>query len=298
MPNFLIIGAAKAGTTSLHDWLSQHPQIYMSSIKELNFFAFEGEDLEVLEGKINKDYLAGFKTTIQDYCEQFQGVTNEIAIGESSPTYLYHPKAPERIQQYIPDVKLIAILRNPVERAYSNFLHTIRDGIEPFPDFAQALEAEENRIRERWWLGFYYKHTGFYYTQLKRYFDRFDSNQVRVYLYEDLVNDSTGMLKDIFQFLGVDEMFTPNTSIRYNVTGVPKNKLLHQFLSKPNWLKIPFKLVFPLELRKRIVISMKNRNIIKPQLPLALRRQLINIYREDILKLQDLIERDLVTWLE
>ena len=151
MPNFLIIGAVKAGTTSLHDWLSQHPQIYMSSIKELNFFAFEGDNLEVFKGKFNKEYLAGFETTLQGYRKHFQGVTNEIAIGESSPTYLYHPKAPERIQHYIPDVKLIAILRNPVERAYSNYLHTIRDSIEPFTDFAQALEEEESRIQDGWW---------------------------------------------------------------------------------------------------------------------------------------------------
>ena len=106
------------------------------------------------------------------------------------------------------------------------------------------------------------------------------------------------MLKSIFYFIGVNETFIPDTSIRYNVTGIPKNKFVDQFLSKPNWVKSSFKLFFPLELRKRMVINLRNRNFVKPQLPLALRKQLLKEYRADILKLQDLIERDLSNWLE
>ncbi len=297
IPNFLIIGAAKAGTTSLYAWLEQHPQIYMSPVKETNFFALEGEKLNFPAGTIGKYYLSGCITNIEDYRKQFQGVTNETAIGEASPIYLYHLKAPERIQHYVPKVKLIAILRHPIERAYSNFLHNIGEGLEPLTDFAQALQEEESRIRNNWWWGFYYVSAGFYYVQLKRYFERFNPNQIKVYLYEDVKTNALNVTRDIFKFLQVDETFIPDMSTKYNVTGIPRNKFWHQFLSRPSFIKAPLKLLFPSKLRNRICINLKNRNLVKPQLPPAVRSQLIEMYREDILKLQDLIHRDLSKWV-
>ncbi|MDY7015905.1 MAG: sulfotransferase, partial [Cyanobacteriota bacterium] len=155
LPNFLIIGAAKGGTTSLYTWLAQHPQIYMTPVKEPNFFALQGENFNYPSGTVSQRYLDECVTNFEAYLEQFKAVNCEIAIGEASPFYLYHPQAASRIQQTIPDVKLIAILRDPVERAYSNFLHHIREGFETVEDFSQALQAEESRMRDRWWWGFY-----------------------------------------------------------------------------------------------------------------------------------------------
>jgi Sulfotransferase domain len=295
MPNFLIIGAAKSGTTSLYHYLKQHPQIYMSSIKETEFFAFEGEQLNFCgPGDMQRSSI----TNLEDYQKQFQRVLNETAIGEASPVYLYSPKAPERILHYIPDVKLIAILRNPVERAYSQFLMFIRDGREPVLDFAKALQQEKTRKLNNWEWGWCYLDIGFYYLQLKRYFDLFEHNQIKVYLYEDLEASPARLLKDIFQFLNVDENFLPDKSIRYNATGIPKNKFWHQLLFKPSFIKAPFKLLLPLELRKRIRLDLSNRNLVKPHLSSSLRKQLLQVYRDDILKLQDLIQRDLSKWLE
>ena len=139
MPNFLVIGAAKAGTTSVYEYLKQHPQIWMSPLKETNFFALEGETLN-FRGPGDQDYINRFSITkIEDYLNLFQGVSNQVAIGEVSPLYLYSLKAPERIRHYTPDTKIIIILRNPVDRAYSSFLHLIRDGREQIRNFAQAL---------------------------------------------------------------------------------------------------------------------------------------------------------------
>jgi hypothetical protein len=298
VPNFLIIGAAKAGTTSLYDWLNQHPQIYMTPIKETNFFAFEGEEISYHKGSINEGYLDGFKTSVESYMEQFQGVTNEIAIGEASPSYLYHAKAPARIKYYCPDVKLIAILRDPVERAYSQFLHHAREGFETCSDFNFALREEEKRISNKWWWGYFYVDGGFYYTQLHRYFEKFDSRNIKVYLYEDLTSNRCNLLRDIFQFLGVDDDFIPDTSTKYNVTGLPKNKLLHQLLSKPNLLKTSVKAIVPKGFRRKLAMNLKNANLTKPELPQEIRQQLIEIYREDILELQKLIQRDLTKWLQ
>jgi Sulfotransferase family len=170
MPNFLIIGAAKSGTTSLYHYLNQHPQIYMSPEKEPEFFALEGRklDFDGPDGKevINRRIQRNRPTNIEEYRALFEGVSGETAIGEASPWYLYSVQAPSRISYYIPGVKLIAVLRNPVERAYSLFLYLRLRGQEPLSDFSQALQAEEVRKRDNWEWWWYYKDVGFYHAQL------------------------------------------------------------------------------------------------------------------------------------
>jgi len=263
MPNFLIIGAAKAGTTSLYEYLKQHPQIWMSPVKEPNFFALEGDTLD-FRGPGDQDYIKSFSITkIEDYLNLFQGVENQLAIGEASPLYLYSPSAAERIRHYIPETKLIAILRNPVERAYSQFLMFVRDGREPLSDFAEAFEQEETRMRNNWEWAWQYTHIGFYYVQLQRYFDKFDHSQIRVYLFEDFNTNPVGVLQDIFQFLGVNEEFIPDMSVKHNVSLIPKDKNPDELMLRPE-----------------------------------VRRRLVQLYQEDIFRLQDLLQRDLSTWLK
>ena len=227
LPNFLIIGAAKAGTSSLYDWLNQHPQIFMSSIKEPNFFALENENLNYDSRSVVEEYLAKCITDIETYQKQFQGVSNEIAIGEASPMYLYSSEASKNIYKLIPKANLIVILRNPIERAYSNFLHHIQHNLETTSNFIEGIEQEKQRIENNWWWGFHYINAGFYYLQLKRYYDQFDVNQIKVVLYEDLIQNSLDTLRDIFSFLGVDKNFVPDMSIQQSKSGVPDNKLLH-----------------------------------------------------------------------
>lgn len=293
MPNFLIIGAQKAGTTSLYHYLNQHPQIYMSSIKEPHFFTLEGEDYDFNgpNGKLQLN--PEFITTLDAYQRLFEGVTHETAIGEASPSYLYSSKAPERIQHHIPDVKLIVILRNPIDRAYSSFLHCIRGGYEPLRDFEQALQQEEERIRNNWGRRWHYKAHGFYGVQLKRYFERFDRNQIQVYLYEDLCNNSTGLVQDIFKFLQLDETVTPNISTKHNVSEMKGNKFFYTLQQGLSPFKNIIKPLIPEQLRG----SFRKQALIKPPFPPKLRQELIELYREDILHLQNLINRDLSQWL-
>lgn len=299
MPNFLIIGTQKAGTTALYYYLKQHPQIYMSSLKEPHFFALEGQKLDFRGPHEQEEINSISVTDIEAYRALFQGVLDETAIGEASAMYLYSSKAPERIHHYIPDAKLIAILRDPAKRAYSSFSQMTRDGRESLTSFAQALQEEEKRIRHHWVPIYYYQQMGFYYTQLKRYFDTFGQDQIRVYLYEDLNTKPGSVLQDIFRFLGVDHTFAPDTSLRHNVSGIPKNKVLHTFLGNQYPIKSLFKPLIPERLRQRLVVSLQNLNLEKsPSLSPELRKQLVNVYREDILKLQDLIQRDLSEWLD
>jgi hypothetical protein len=287
LPNFLIIGAMKSGTTSLYYYLKQHPQIYMSSVKEPNFFALEGSNLD-FDGAEGKE-------RIQRWIKR--GAASTLAIGEASPMYLYSPEAPYRIRYYVPEAKLITILRNPVERAYSAFLYMTRDGREPLNGFSQALQAEESRMRDNWEWIWHYKHLGFYYTQLKRYFDVFDRDQIKVYLYEDLRADPLRVLQDIFRFLEVDETFVPDTSLRHNVSGTPKSGVLPRLIFRRNPVKAVLRPLFPRGLRQRISVSLRSQYLVEaPPLAPEVRRELLEAYRDDVLKLESLIERDLSGW--
>ena len=302
MPNFLIIGAAKSGTSSLYAYLKQHPQIYLCPTKETNFFAFEGEEINfpgLRKNESTKSYQAGFKTDLESYQQQFQPKAGETAIGETCPSYLYIPKAAERIKYYIPNVKLIVILRDPIQRAHSNFLHHIRDRVEYYENFVQALEAEEWRIQKGWWWGFHYKKVGLYYEQLKRYFDLFDGNNIRVYLYEDFKINPLLILENIFQFLGVDDTFIPDVSAKYNATAISKNRTLDALIKESSPVKSIYQLLVPNKLRKKLTAQLTNLNpAIKPQISPELRQEMIPLFHENILKLQHLIQKDLSGWLK
>lgn len=296
MPNFLIIGAGKSGTTSLYDYLDQHPEIYVSPTKETNFFALEGQELNFQGPNVQEQFNSWTITSLSEYRRQFAGFKGEKAVGEASPLYLYSERAPERIRHHVPEAKLIAILRHPADRAYSAFTHLVRDSREE-PDFAWALKREEERIRENYPWIWHYRRVGFYHEQLSRYYDTFDPVQIRVYLYEDLRDDAESTVRDIYTFLGVDESFVPDTSLKQNASGLPKSKLLNDILSKPHPLKKGIRTLVPKQVRRRLRRSLSERNLKKaPPMSPEVRLDLFKGYREDVLKLQELSGRDLSHW--
>jgi len=290
MPNFLIIGAMKSGTTALYYYLEQHPDIYMSPVKEPNFFSSQ-----------EQENAADTVTHIETYQHLFRGVSGQKAIGEASHSYLYEPSAAAEIRRYVPEAKLIAILRNPIDRAYSHFLHMVRSGTESLDDFARALQEEEVGIHKGRTFQDYIGR-GLYYEQLKRYFTTFSREQVRVYLYEDLSDAPIRTVQDAFRFLKVDDSFVPDVSLRRNVSGHPKYKTLDWLLRRQGRIKHAAKIYLPARMRwrfSRAFDALKTRNLAEPPpLRSEVRRQLIGVYRQDILKLQDLIHRDLSGWLE
>lgn len=299
LPNFLMIGAPKAGTSAIYYYLKQHPHIYMSPVKEPHFFALENQPLN-FQGPGDKQRFRDAVTRLEDYEKLFESVKSETAIGEASTTYLSSETAPDRIKHYIPDVKLIAILRNPVDAAYASFLHLVRDGDEPLTDFGLALEAEDNRVRQNWEGIWHYQRRGFYAEQLERYFQRFDRDRIKVYRYDDFKAKPNLVLQDLFQFLEVDPGFMPDMSAKYNVSAMPKNPLLNKVMVKPNPLKSAINLALPKNVRSAIATRVKQWNFQQKKPPLSpeLRDRLHHNYREDILKLQDLIEQDLSEWLD
>ncbi len=297
MPNFLVIGAAKSGTTALYYALRQHPQIYMSRSKEPNFFALEGKPPAFRGPGDQQTINASSVTSLTAYQRLFQGVAGESAVGEASTWYLYHTQTPERIRHYIPNAKMIVILRHPVERAYSSYLHMVRDGREPLADFAQALQAEESRIRDHWEHIWHYQRMGFYSVQLKRYFDVFDPAQIKVHLYDEWLAYPLQVMRDTFRFLDVDERFVPDLSVHPNVSGIPRNRLLQTLLRRLNAAEVAFNPRPIARLCARRAVHIANRNLIKPPIPTAARDELGLVFREDIVKLQELLQRDLSPWL-
>lgn len=300
LPNFLLIGAAKSGTSALYNYLGQHPEIYLSPIKGPCFFAFEDGEKVRFSGPGDQSYYdRNVITDLNGYLSLFDSVKNEVAIGEGSVLYLDTPAAPRRIKRYIPDVKLIAVLRNPVDRAFSSFLHLRRNGREPLADFAEALRAEETRIKSNWQHLWHYKRLGFYYVHLKRYYDLFHPSQIAVYTYDAFRDHPIEVLQAIFRFLDVGSTFVPDTAIRYNVSGTPKLRALHTFLNKRSIAKTILKSLLPGRLRQRVSHAARqwNLNPAKAELTEETKRHLVALYRDDILKLQSLIQRDLSSWL-
>ena len=218
-----------------------------------------------------------------------------MAIGEASPVYLVHPTAPGRIKHYIPDVRLMVILRDPAERAYSAYIMRRLYGDGLTMDFRSMIAHRRKQIQQQ------PVNPGFYYAHLKRYLDTFDPSQFKILLYEDFKTEPFRVLRSIFRFLGVDDTFSPDLSNRYMVGGMPKNRACGLLIRI-----IPIKAVLrpyvPSALRQRLgsyINSLQQQMLLKPP-PLTpdVRRELIQLYREDILRLQDLIQRDLSQWLK
>ncbi|MEQ8754558.1 MAG: sulfotransferase [Coleofasciculus sp. G1-WW12-02] len=291
LPTFLIIGVQKAGTTSIYNYLNQHPQIYMSPVKETNF-------LEKNWGEIEDQRKAKIDT-FEKYCQLFTGVKDEIAIGEASPNYLFHyESSSERIKRYVPNAKLIAVLRNPVDRAYSDYLMHIRDAIGKGKRTSLSEQIKYKADKSFIILkGFYYKHLQYFYEEFGR-------EQIQVYLYDNLSKEPIKFMQKMYRFVGVDDTFLPDVSKKAQVAKVPKNTAVNNLLRQQNPLRTivssGLRLIFPLEVRQNLrsrLIQMNSQD--KKAAPLSPedRQQLIELYREDILKLQDLIQRDLSAWL-
>lgn len=299
LPNFLLIGAAKSGTSALYNYLWQHPEIYMSDNKEPNFFALEGEKV-CFNGPGAEIINAKSVTSLAEYETLFAGASDEKAVGEASVLYLYHPQAAARIRDYIPNVKLIAVLRNPVDRAYSSYLHMVRDGREPAAGFTQALDVEPERIRDNWAHIWHYQRLGYYYQQLQSYYALFPRQQIAVFTYDAFAADPQNVIRQVFRFLKVDPAFEPDVSLRYNISGSPRFKRLQKWLSGPNPAKERLKILLPAYTRRRLINKLMALNVkrsAKATMSVAERQRLQTLYREDILGLQALLEQDLSHWL-
>lgn len=204
LPDFFVIGAPKAGTTALHAALAQHPQLYLSPVKEPKFFLCDGPPPDH-GGPGDAHSYREWIWRPDDYERLFDDAPAGSRRGESTPFYLSDFAAQERIRAAVPDARLIVILRDPVDRAYSNWAHLWADGLEPIGDFLEAC-AEETHRREAGWAPFWrYLETGLYGRQLEHLGTLFPREQVHIIRYLSLVEEPAATLDLVTRFLGVDE---------------------------------------------------------------------------------------------
>ena len=211
LPNFLVLGAARCGTTSLHYYLDEHPDVCMSSIKEPNYFLFD-------EGRPCIDDRRIIAKSVPDRARYEKLFANRVAgVGEASPLYLYNRETPTLIRGAIPDARLIAIVREPVERTWSHFVYVNDDlGDETVPAFRAAVERELGLGYEPYRTGTHFVRLSAYAEQLKRYRQVFAPEQLLIVGYDDLIRRTPETLARICRFLGINDIFAFDTSVQYN----------------------------------------------------------------------------------
>lgn len=297
-PNFFIVGAARSGTTSLDLYLSQHPEIFITLKKETHFFAHE-QLPERYKGPGDERMNRLLIRDEGQYAKLFAETGRAKAIGEASAFYLCYPSSADLIAQTVPDAKIIMVLREPVARTYSAYMFLLRDGRETL-GFEEGMSLEEERkagdFEPMWW----YRELSLYYNQVKHYLDVFGPHRVKVLLYEELFTNPEQVLPDVFGFLGVKEDVSIDTSVHYNVSGSPKSRklytMLNNFMFNPNSFEQRIKTLVPQRLRtvwaSRLIGAVTKPIPLEPEI----KEQLKVYYAEDVGKLEDLLQRDLLCW--
>lgn len=310
-PDFFIVGAAKAGTTALYAFLSQHPQVYMSPIKEPNYFSTD-IDTEHLRPQVKKRLKAenldqyfkdgmprilhrAYLRNEQQYLELFKAASPDVKAGEASASYLYSEVAAAEIKKFNPAAKIIILLREPAGRAYSHYLMDLKLGFTE-GDFANALAIDAAARPKGWGASSLYKELGMYSTQVERYLRIFPRERVMILLHDDLRKNEKETLRSIFRFLGIDEEFSANKSGFRNESAVPSGTIA-RLLLRSGSLRVkmrnllensPVKPILLRLLYKKPVMTDKDRDTI-----LQLKKE----FNNDVQKLSALIQRDLKQWL-
>lgn len=275
LPDFIILGAAKAGTTSLAAWLADHPQVFVSRQKELHFFSRD------------ERYAAGLTA----YAANFAEATADQRTGEATPSYLFNAAAADRMVEAIPGATLFALLRDPVDRAYSQYWYNRTRGVEN-REFAQAVDDElADPDLERTPANLAYLTVGRYLPQLERYASLFSRDQLHVMLFEDLRRDPKKVFAEACAALGVDPeivpasvgaVFNPSHTIR-------SQKLRQQMMRYRAWERLPRRLV-------RRIDSWNRAPMEYPALDPAMRRRLDDVLADDNAQLAAWLGRDLAEW--
>jgi hypothetical protein len=300
LPDFFVIGAPKAGTTAIHAAMARHPALFLSDPKEPKFFLCDGTAPR--SGHAGP----GDRHSAREWIwrrDRYEGLFDDAPAGalkgESTPFYLYDPAAQTRIAELVPHAKLIAVLRDPIDRAYSNWLHLWSDGLEPIADFVAACRAEDERVAAGWAPFWHYLRLGRYGDQLAHLFSLFPETQVHLLRYRELVDEPAETLSRIWRFLGVGtdavgvaepENTRPYVapSVRARVLGATIRAGARAGAHAPPtvWRRLSVPLTRALQRGSGI----------RPELSADVRRQLVDRFADDVARLEGLTGWSLDDW--
>ena len=278
---FFIVGAPKAGTTSLYHYLSAHPNVTMSKKKETNYFS----DQEIFQNKLY--YGKSRVDSLAKYEKLFPVLNADQIYGEASVSYLFYKEVPNRIKEYNSEAKIIIMLRDPVERAFSHYLMDYKLGL--------ISESFESVFIKKSGIFFQqYFDLGNYTNQIKRYFDIFEISNIHIIWHSDFKSNSKIEMQKVYKFLDLDNFFAFDMKTIHNPFSLPKNILIRKMYSMV-WLRRAAAFLFP----KKLVLSIKkmlfNKDK-KPELSEKLRKEIIQYYLSDIVDLEELLNKNLESW--
>jgi hypothetical protein len=288
LPNFLVVGAQKSGTTSLYNYLITHPDIYLPAQKETKFFVHE------------RFYNQGISYYEQYFSEWHQ----ERAVGEVDPEYMYVDESMNRMIRHLDfeNMKFIFIFRNPIERAFSHYLMSYRRGLEPFT-FEEAVALEAERIKKGFMenLRYSYVNRGFYLRQIDRFLKHTDRSNMLFLLTEDLSENTLHCLQTVFKFLNVSQDFTPpNMGQKFHKATAPRSITLLQRINSQGVEKKLLRILIPWKktrekLRANLLkINQKHdHNIV---LSNQMRQNLSHVFQKENEQLAKFLNRDLNHW--
>jgi len=288
LPSFLVVGCAKGGTTALFHYLNQHPDIYIPRMKECRFFSDIGNRIL---NPFTKSNQVDITCSLGEYHKLFESGGGKIT-GDVSPDYLYyHEPSIGNIRRVLGDqVKIIIMLRDPVSRAYSNYLHLRRDQLTDLP-LHEYLQLEDTFAEDTTWWGFLIKASGLYAESVKQYINAFPN--IKIVFFEDFKNNKELQMKGIFSFLDVDHTLKLTAPAFTNKTGLHKSPLMKKMIDK-DWrgksllLKVLSTIYPEFSLQK-----LKEKNLVKPPLNLDDEHFLEDYYYKDVARLEDLLGREI-----
>ena len=284
--DFFIVGAPKAGTTSLYHYLSEHPQVEMSSQKEPDYFS---------DRAINEQGMYYDKNRINtlDKYESLFVQKESVVYGEASVSYLFYENVAEDIKKYNPNAKIIIILRNPIERAFSHYLMDYRLGLISV-SFEKVL-AKISKLKNAHLFYQQYIELGKYTTQIQRYLDSFEQESILFIDYDDFKKNVPETVNQVYSFLNISTDFTANINTKYNASTMPKNKII-RFIYSFVFLRKILTFLFPVYLVRNIRDFLFKADE-KPELLKETRNQLRKIFNDDIRILEEVLGKDYSKWV-
>jgi hypothetical protein len=258
LPNLVVAGAPKCGTTSLYHYLRQHPEVYLPTRKELHYFTRQ---------ELARDTAGpGDATVLQHLCAdraayeaEYVAAGDQPVLGDISPSYFDFAEVAPAIRRELPGARVVILLRDPIAKAFSQYMHLVRDGREPLP-FYQALQAEAERTRRGWSMIWRYAGSSRYAGRVRHYLDAFGPERVRVYRFEDFIADPQATLSELWHWLGIDATIRVDTTRAFNASSRPRSRLVASLISKRSPLAAMARALVPTGVRSRVTEAVRGLN--------------------------------------